>query len=285
MNALHLPLTLELIRSEIEALVLPCAAFSLKNNTSSHLPVGASKLGGNPDLPDGFQWPEFRGKPLHFVLQVNLKDIAEMPKLKGLLPQTGLLSFFYDLEEQPWGYDPAEIDGFHVCYFKSEVELSRCMTKRPDSALAEFELEFREELSLPGLGHRAANALANPTDWTDDMYDAYSVLVADLGSQTPGRSGGKHRLLGHSENIQGDMQLEAQLVTNGLYCGNASGYEDPRRASLEERADDWILLLQLDSDDVGNFMWGDSGMLYFWIRKQDLIELRFDRVWMTLQCC
>jgi uncharacterized protein YwqG len=81
------------------------------------------------------------------------------------------------------------------------------------------------------------------------------------------------------------MQLEAQLVTNGLYCGNASGYEDPRRASLEEHADDWILLLQLDSDDVGNFMWGDSGMLYYWIRKQDLCELRFDRVWMALQCC
>jgi hypothetical protein len=33
-----------------------------------------------------------------------------------------------------------------------------------------------------------------------------------------------HRILGHSTNIQGDMQLEAQLVTNGLYCGDPSGY-------------------------------------------------------------
>jgi uncharacterized protein YwqG len=31
-------------------------------------------------------------------------------------------------------------------------------------------------------------------------------------------------------------------------------------------------------------MWGDAGMLYYWIRKQDLAEDRFDRIWMALQC-
>jgi uncharacterized protein YwqG len=81
------------------------------------------------------------------------------------------------------------------------------------------------------------------------------------------------------------MQLEAQLVTNGLYCGNETGYKDPRRKGLESGADDWMLLLQLDSDDAAEFMWGDSGMLYYWIRKQDLASSRFDRVWMTMQCC
>ena len=282
MNELKLPPPLEAISAQIKALVAPCAAFSLKRKTTSDLVVGASKLGGTPDLPDGFNWPVFRGKPQHFVLQVNLADIAGMTSLKGQLPKSGLLSFFYDLEEQPWGYDPAAIDGFHVSYFQNCAELRRQVTQ---PALEEFALELREEITLPGLGHRTANALTCSNTWTDDMYDAYSVLVADLGSTTPGRSGGKHRLLGHSENIQGDMQLEAQLVTNGLYCGNASGYEDPRRESLEQHAEDWMLLLQLDSDDMGNFMWGDSGMLYYWIRKQDLHELRFDRVWMTLQCC
>ena len=282
MNELKLTPPLEPISAQIEALVAPCAAFSLKRKTTPDLVVGASKLGGSPDLPDGFNWPFFRGKPQHFVLQVNLTDIAGIMSLKGQLSKSGLLSFFYDIEEQPWGYDPAAIDGFHVSYFQDCADLRRQVT-RP--ALEEFALEFREEITLPGLGHRAANALTSSNTWTDDMYDAYSVLVADLGSTTPGRSGGKHRILGHSENIQGDMQLEAQLVTNGLYCGNASGYQDPRRESLEQHAEDWMLLLQLDSDDMGNFMWGDSGMLYYWIRKQDLHELRFDRVWMTLQCC
>ncbi|NNJ25645.1 hypothetical protein LzC2_17180 [Planctomycetes bacterium LzC2] len=54
-----------------------------------------------------------------------------------------------------------------------------------------------------------------------------------------------------------------------------------------------MLLLQLASDfgddsdpaDQGfEMMWGDLGMLYWWIRREDLAARRFDRVWMTLQC-
>ena len=80
------------------------------------------------------------------------------------------------------------------------------------------------------------------------------------------------------------MQLEAQLVTNGLYCGDASGYRDPRRPELEKTCEDWQLLLQLDSDDSANLMWGDMGMLYFSVRKSDLTDRDFSRAWMTLQC-
>jgi len=46
---------------------------------------------------------------------------------------------------------------------------------------------------------------------------------------------------------------------------------------------DWLLLLQAD-DDVG-WMWGDSGTIYYWIRRQDLHRARFDHTWMILQCC
>src|SRR5215472_17318509 len=45
-----------------------------------------------------------------------------------------------------------------------------------------------------------------------------------------------HRLLGHPDPVQGDMQVECQLVTNGLYCGDASGYQDPRAAQLRPGA-------------------------------------------------
>jgi uncharacterized protein YwqG len=100
----------------------------------------------------------------------------------------------------------------------------------------------------------------------------------------PKGSGVQHQLLGHSNNIQGDMQLEAQLVTNGLYCGDERGYQDPRRRALEKGADQWQLLLQLDSDDGAKMMWGDAGMLYFWIRRDDLRAGRFDKVWMAFQC-
>ena len=71
---------------------------------------------------------------------------------------------------------------------------------------------------------------------------------------------------------------------NGYYCGAPFEDEDPERERIKENSGDWILLLQLDSDDKGNFMWGDCGMLYFWIRKDDLAQRNFDNVWMSLQC-
>jgi len=74
------------------------------------------------------------------------------------------------------------------------------------------------------------------------------------------------------------------LVTNGVYAGNASGYKDPRRRELEPGAHDWTLLLQIDSDDNAKMMWGDAGMLYVWIRRQDLASREFDKAWTILQC-
>lgn len=80
------------------------------------------------------------------------------------------------------------------------------------------------------------------------------------------------------------MELECQLASNGLYVGNSSGYDDPRRPALEPGAVDWQLLLQIDSDDDVGMMWGDVGMLYFWVRKQDAERADFSNVWMVLQC-
>jgi len=93
-----------------------------------------------------------------------------------------------------------------------------------------------------------------------------------------------HRLLGHPDPVQGDMQLECQLASNGIYCGNASGYGDPRVPTLRPGAADWRLLLQIDSDDAAGMMWGDVGRIYYWMHTEDLAAHRFDRAWLILQC-
>jgi uncharacterized protein YwqG len=94
-----------------------------------------------------------------------------------------------------------------------------------------------------------------------------------------------NKLLGHSDNIQGPMEPECQLVTNGLYCGNASAYHDPRAKKLAKHAYDWVLLFQVDSeDDKTGMMWGDVGILYFWIKAEDLKNKQFDNCWFILQC-
>jgi uncharacterized protein YwqG len=108
--------------------------------------------------------------------------------------------------------------------------------------------------------------------------DKYAEFAASYERrQGPPMSDANHHFLGYSENIQNDMQLQAHLVSNGAGAGG------PIAEELKEGASDWVLLLQLDSDPSANLNWGDAGMLYFWIPRQDLRDKRFDRVWAILQ--
>jgi uncharacterized protein YwqG len=94
-----------------------------------------------------------------------------------------------------------------------------------------------------------------------------------------------HSLGGYSNPIHDtDMELECQLVSNGINLSEDFELDDPRVKALEEGRDDWTLLLQIDSDNSCEMSWGDDGTLYFWVKKDDLAAKRFDDVWMILQC-
>ncbi len=79
------------------------------------------------------------------------------------------------------------------------------------------------------------------------------------------------------------MEIECQLASHGVYCGESSVHSAPEFARLRDGAGDWRLLLQLDSDDDLGVMWGDGGILYFWIREEDAQTGRFDNAWVVLQ--
>ncbi|NNJ25646.1 hypothetical protein LzC2_17190 [Planctomycetes bacterium LzC2] len=242
--------------SLFEAAALPAVAFDLSPVGEGTPPdLGASKLGGTPDLPAGFEWPintdpDGKNRPLDFLLQIDLAAVRPAAEAAGVaesLPSDGLLSFFYDLAEQPWGYDPAALNGFHVAYTPAGVPLTP--TFRPpceddeDQSLILCRLTFRPTVTFPHQRSRARERLDEQLEATgtlteeddDGLWEASARLEHPAGKAD---DVGAHHLLGHSWNVQGDMQLEAQLVSHGLYTGDESGYEDPRAEALEQGADD-----------------------------------------------
>ena len=105
------------------------------------LPVGASKLFGSPDIFEGFEWPtiEVEGEEydLAFIGQINLKEVAKYD-IEGLLPKTGMLYFFYDLDEMP--FEPSDLSACKVIYHDSDEGLIPTQYVDED----EEELSFRE---------------------------------------------------------------------------------------------------------------------------------------------
>ena len=62
------------------------------------------------------------------------------------------------------------------------------------------------------------------------------------------------------------------------------GYKSSRALELEDARKNWRLLFQVDIDEDLGAMWGDSGMLYFWVEAQDAAKGNFRNVWVILQC-
>ncbi|MGI9203783.1 MAG: YwqG family protein [Woeseiaceae bacterium] len=237
-----------------------------------------SRIGGVPDLPDGFEWPEWQNVPLAFLAQIDLAEIDEQSVLPDL-PKHGLLSFFYDQEQSTWGFRPGDRGSWRVIYSTEEQQLRRT---GPPAGVAENgqydekKIEFLEVTTYPSLDR----VTDQPIETSDETWDEVDALQARDFADLP-----RHQLGGLPSPVQGDdMELECQLASNGVDVGNSTGYASPEAAALKQGAADWVLLLQLDSDDETNMMWGDLGMLYFWIRKDDLKARKFSDCWMVLQC-
>jgi uncharacterized protein YwqG len=253
------------------------------------LPLGASHLGGAPDLPAGTAWPAWQGRSLSFLAQLNLADLAAFEAAP--LPPTGLLSFFYDALEQPWGFDPADRGRAIVLYHTADTilmpqPLPADLSGTEYTAFPVVPLAFAAELTLPDTREQDVGIAE------DELTEAQREAFWDLEHR---HGDGTSRVLGNPDVIQGTMRDQCALVSRGINTGSAKLQEATRQAlemSEEEVAalvqqapKEWLLLLQLDSHETeANMMWGDMGRLYFWIPRAALVARDFTQVWQVLQC-
>ena len=258
------PLPLE----EVEKLAAPLAIPAV--HLAAAPGVGHSYFGGEPVLPSGISWPEKNGKKLSFLASIALASISEA-LVFDWLPRDGRLLFFYDIEGQPWGFDPQDRGSWTVIHDSAAPS--------PPPSSGDTPLRFvspRRISSFPSYERPEIAAL----DLTDEQSDALIEISLKEFGDAP-----RHQIGGFPHPIQGDaMELECQLASNGINAGEPAAYEGPRAKALANAASDWRLLLQVDSDDALNLMWGDAGTIYFWIREQDARAGRFDNVWLVLQC-
>ena len=243
--------------------------------------VGRSRIGGLPDLPIDVKWPEWQNVPLAFIAQFRMSDLTE-DDTDNMLPSKGMLYFFYDVE-QPWGYNPDDFGRWRVIYYEDDsLTLNRTQAPNglPEAGIYQpHSLKFSHADSFPDwMTFDIENLDMDKEEmsiYQDLMYEIVNSTTLDYSSE---------RLLGHPDVIQNDMQWECQMVSNGIYCGDGSYDTDPRYAELVPGSSEWQLLLQLSSSGDEDMMWGDEGKLYFWIKKDDLKSLDFEKVWVILQC-
>jgi uncharacterized protein YwqG len=264
------------VADSLETKAAPCVRLIPDKSAGDPL---SSRIGGKPGLPDAGLWPKYKGKSMAFIAQLNLDEITERGKSDSL-PAGGLLYVFYDAEQFTGGYDPKDKGSWAVIYGDKVSDATSPTDYPPDlpeeARYKSVPVKLQSELSVP-----------DPSDMLSDLSlsEKQRYEVIDIYGQFSEQGGPLHQLLGHPVPIQGnDMELECQLASHGVYVGDPKGYKDPRVKGLKAGASQWRLLLQIDSDDEAEMMWGDAGRLYFWITQDDLKNKRFENVWMISQC-
>ena len=259
----------------LAAVARECIHIKLEPTAAAELALGASHMGGQPDLPPDREWPRWNGASLAFIAQFELSELARFPAAQAL-PRVGQLAFFYEVEQQTWGFDPKDRGSFRVIYLP-EQRLERRSLPQDLPEHARFTAcgaRLEPAWSLPPWGSGDFPPIGPYDEQVDELLDGLDQFLSESRSI----------LFGYPGQIQGDMQEECALVTGGIYCGDPSGYEDPRAAPLREQASQWQLLLQVASEEAADMIWGDMGCLYYWMHQADLRRSDFDRAWMILQC-
>ncbi len=278
------------LKNDIAKYVRNSVSLSIGGNAEYVL--GGTRFGGVPDLPENFKWDyysastfdddEVKPRPLAFIAQFNLEEMSQYDT-EHLLPEKGLLSFFYEIYSQQWGYDPKDKGCARVYWFEDISALSA----------SEFPEDLSEDFRLPMLKIKAKSKASYPSyeDYSltrvnmTEHWDEYDAAEKALGVQDEEII---HKLLGWANPIQGNMTVQCELIKRGYYLGSTWDDVTPKdkQESIDHSGKDWLLLFQLDTVSDGDFelMFGDCGRIYYYIRKEDLKARNFDNIWLILQC-
>ncbi len=117
-----------LVDGALLRLVQPAIGVAVKEGKVT---VGASKLGGVPDLPNSIQWPQYEDNDDHlpFILQLNCAELSPFD-VAGLLPTKGHIYLFSDTSDD-------DDDSARILYTEEAV----AATAQPDDLEQRSDVE------------------------------------------------------------------------------------------------------------------------------------------------
>ena len=206
------------------------------------LPLGGTRLGGLPDLPAAVAWPAVGDRPLSFAAQVRLSEVAG----NGLLPKSGLLSFFV-LDEWADGEAPGYLEKAVVLFTPERTPLTRLPIPRNFQSRRDGTMEERRPFA------------ACLVEWVR----VCKLPAASNQQVKKALSAAEHK---RYEKIELGTLAQNQLL----------GWRD--RTSDAEQPPDVELLLQLTSDEQAGMEWGDADALDFYSPRAALLKEDFSKV-------
>lgn len=224
---------------KLKTLAKPSLSLNLSVQNDDTIPLGASKLGGKPDISPTVPWPSNSAGPLKFLAQINLIEVTALQK--GTFPPSGLLSFFYD----PKNYLDGGRDVLKVIFTKGKASKLERRTPPAEAVVNRLScaVALEKSVSFPS---PQSDAYQKQISITAEEQEAYKSLLREMGQTETDED---HRILGYPNII------------------NAGDLGGP----------DLSMLLQLSSSNMAQLPWASGGRVYILIENEDLNKENFDK--------
>lgn len=228
---------------------------------------------GGPALDAG-AWPSGAdGRPLVHLATLTLEeanldhDPAHRQPPHELLPASGFLEIFHDLET--WGWEPAnrQSGGWLVRYLPAEPRLP--LVSNPVAEERAAEPVFRPVVPWSSFSLPAASDLS----LSQAEFEAYQALVADVNVSWQVQRG-----------LRGSRFEEG--TTSHLYGFSSRGLAPVAGLLVEAlgcETEDLVLLAEFEGWEAFPGWFGDAGCLEVWMRRTDLAGADFSKAWCLIR--
>lgn len=223
-----------------------------------------NKIGGTPYWPviKLNEWPKYNDKPMYCMCQVNF---ADLPHLEDY-PTTGILQFFAGDD------DTCEHKGStKVVYWEDSSDES---IKPSDVPSVDYEpISYAGPDEFTTFTGKLVDTTPGLYDISVGLYDKFiDIITSDLSIE---RVDGIYKLPTEVREVIYKIPLPYGSRIGGWYSWTQSPVYD-------ETDKDIVQLIQLDSD-LG-MMWGDMGIAHFFLTKDQLKKLDFDKADFCWDC-
>lgn len=224
--------------------------------------IKKSKFGGLPYWPEHFPYVKKDGKFGKMMAQINFEQLSKVYQIPDF-PTTGILQLFFPYQDDMWGLTFDGEPSPNYAFYHENTELPQSSDKNLIKIAKDMEGLPSEEILYFNL-RKDTNTLTHIDEYQyrrNFGNETYEDYIYDLDDSDDDESSNGSRFGGFAFFTQSDPRYEGSGLT------------------LDE---DWILLLQLDTDD--NIMWGDAGVGNWFIRRKDLKNRDFSKILFNWDC-
>lgn len=267
-------------REKIIKLIKPAIGISTTKMGADDLKIGASKIGGKPDLPKNVPWPRLNGNDLVFCAQYNILELKKFD-VENLLPEKGMFYIFIGIGGEWNGFSMEQTDckTFLIENLEDLERKEYPTTLNLEGKVEPAQILYFESLTIPD--DENYKLIEFDEKYEDFYFHFYQDTADYIEEEINDFENNMHQILGEDRSVQSSIVYEFSRIELKI------SYEDYSEKWTEvlENSKTFSNLIQLDCHDSNTNLskFGGSGVFYIGLKTKELEKKDFKNLMISFQ--